>query len=640
MSGGHLFLRRLRIMHRGTPVYDQAFHLGVNIIRGSNSTGKSTIADAIYFVLGGEFGRWKGAAKLCDEVQAEIEITDGVLTVRREMGKPTSIPQVFFGPMTESIEHGLDSWHPHPLHRTDRQESYSQLMFRSIGIPEARSDGASNITMHQILRLLYSDQRTPTGHLFGFESFDRSEIRVAVGDLLCGLSPFEAYQTELELRALRKDFDDKRLELRALVAGLPDEEVFRDLDGLNLAIRQKEQEVKNTEKAIEQVDLHISDSASSEFNAARAKALKVMSNLKQKVGATERQLESIEFDLAELEQFLKYLEDLDAKANLAGKVADIIGEIDFITCPSCLKPLPDRSDISQCRVCGQSLADGHEESKYLVVRRDLEIQLRESSQLKDTKCDEQQALRSRLRNLRSDLQEAQSNFVLKHDLSSSPREAFLAERNWKIGALTKEIEQLNRMVSRAQEVRRVSDEKEAVQSQITEKEERLKVLALQAGRIRANAMALVNEYTKQFLMRDLPDQDDFRNPREVIVDFENNVIKVDGEINFSESSNVVLKNAAVLAIHAAAATSESFNHPRFILMDNIEDKGMTQERSRNFQNVIVQASEEAQLEHQIIFATSMVDPKLEADKYTIGPAYTSEHKTLTFPKGVRIIDDE
>ena len=54
-----LQLRRLRVLKSGRPVYDQAFHEGVNIIRGDNGSGKSSIADFAFFVLGGEFDNWK-----------------------------------------------------------------------------------------------------------------------------------------------------------------------------------------------------------------------------------------------------------------------------------------------------------------------------------------------------------------------------------------------------------------------------------------------------------------------------------------------------------------------------------------------------------------------------------------------------
>src|SRR4051794_11717297 len=77
-----LILRRLVVLYKGIAVYDERFHDGVNIIRGINSTGKSTIVDFIFFALGGDFVGWKPEAGLCEAVLAEVEINQTILTLR------------------------------------------------------------------------------------------------------------------------------------------------------------------------------------------------------------------------------------------------------------------------------------------------------------------------------------------------------------------------------------------------------------------------------------------------------------------------------------------------------------------------------------------------------------------------------
>jgi hypothetical protein len=116
---------------------------------------------------------------------------------------------------------------------------------------------------------------------------------------------------------------------------------------------------------------------------------------------------------------------------------------------------------------------------------------------------------------------------------------------------------------------------------------------------------------------------------EVTVNFGDDAILVDGKLNFAESSNVVLKNTALLSIFSAATLDEEFWHPRFLLLDNVEDKGMEMPRSHNFQRLIVERSNAAKFEHQIIFTTSMINPALEQDVYVIGPKYTKAKRTLS-----------
>ena len=49
-----LIVQRLVIRRSSLIAYDEKFHMGVNIIRGENSSGKSTILNFIFYGLGGD----------------------------------------------------------------------------------------------------------------------------------------------------------------------------------------------------------------------------------------------------------------------------------------------------------------------------------------------------------------------------------------------------------------------------------------------------------------------------------------------------------------------------------------------------------------------------------------------------------
>jgi hypothetical protein len=94
---------------------------------------------------------------------------------------------------------------------------------------------------------------------------------------------------------------------------------------------------------------------------------------------------------------------------------------------------------------------------------------------------------------------------------------------------------------------------------------------------------------------------------------------------------VILKSSFVIGFCAAAIKDPAFRHPRFCIVDTIEDKGMEPERSHNFQNQILRISEESKVEHQIIYATSMISPDLDDEKFTIGKFSTRDDPTLLIP---------
>ena len=61
-----LILTRLLITKSGGAVYDEKYHYGLNVIRGRNSSGKTTIARAIVYALGGDIKQWTPELLKCD----------------------------------------------------------------------------------------------------------------------------------------------------------------------------------------------------------------------------------------------------------------------------------------------------------------------------------------------------------------------------------------------------------------------------------------------------------------------------------------------------------------------------------------------------------------------------------------------
>jgi len=130
------------------------------------------------------------------------------------------------------------------------------------------------------------------------------------------------------------------------------------------------------------------------------------------------------------------------------------------------------------------------------------------------------------------------------------------------------------------------------------------------------------------LNRDLDRQKEFKNANKVDIDFTDNAFSLDGEYNFSASSNTYLKNAIRYGIFFASLDLDFFRLPRFVLCDNMEDKGMEQVRTQNLQAVIAELSNNSNVEHQIIFTTFMINEELNKTDACVGKDYTDSQKTL------------
>jgi hypothetical protein len=497
-------------------------------------------------------------------------------------------------------------------------------------LPEAQSDGASNITSHQLMRLLYSDQRTPAPRLFRFESFDKATIRTAVGDLVCGIRSFGLFEVELKIRELETQFNDLDKKWSSLLNSFPDQ-IGVTVAAINAEIKTLEKTAFELTVEIEQVDQTVSDDQNSQFYKDRRLAVTKLKKLRENLSKTSEALAQNKLEQSELERFIAHLTDSLQLLKSAEEASDILGTIEFAHCPACLKLLPGRGNPDLCKLCGQDLDSEQSASRYNHIRIDLELQIKESKQLLTKELDGAVAAKAHHARFLKEFENATTDFTLKYELSNSPREAFLAERHSRIGRINRELEQLSSSLQRAAELDRLSGEKDKVNKELSTAKETRTALEKAAWRRRSSALKLVSSKAASILqLDDSGAQEEFRVAENVDLSFDDDAILLDSLANFSESSNVFLKNAAVLGLHLAACTDRSFFHPRFVLFDNIEDKGMQTARSHCFQELIVKATTETVLPNQVIFTTSMMNPKLELDDYTIGPYYDENNKTLDF----------
>ncbi len=623
-----LQINRLRVARGTKVVYDQKFHEGVNIIRGQNGSGKSTISDFIFYILGGEFDDWKDAARQCTSVQAELLTSRGLLTLKRTIDTKLTPIEVFFGSMKDAEGHGLDGWETFPVRRQQKSESFSQVMFRSIGIPEAQSEGASNVTMHQLMRLCYSDQRSPAARLFRFESFDTPAIREAVGDLVCGLGGYEIYEIGLRLRELTKEHEEVRTRLNGLLKTLPPDTALQTTELIHEKLRELDAEKSNLLREASKVDEILDEAQIKAHLKDRRDAQSRVSRVQAVLYDYENRLKSLEFEVREIKDFQDYLVGTLERLEYAEKSFLAFGSIAFTHCPACGEKLTPSVENGQCAVCHTSTDTENEKSHYNKIRLDLEIQTRETKQLMSTKLADLETLKQDIRKAQQEYSKEATDFEIRFSGSNGPREAYLAKRTTRIGHIEAETVYLIRGLGIAAEIDKLNSQSGKLATELEKLKQRENALQRQARARRQTALSAVSDIGSTILNDDLHRQDEFSNANSVRLNFRDDAIFVDEKLNFAESSNVFLKNTAVLSLLLAAGVDQGFFHPMFLLIDNIEDKGMETERSHLFQEILVKRSTELLVPFQIVFTTSMMNPSLDLDDYTIGPSYSANQKSL------------
>src|SRR3546814_15665054 len=86
--------------------------------------------------------------------------------------------------------------------------------------------------------------------------------------------------------------------------------------------------------------------------------------------------------------------------------------------------------------------------------------------------------------------------------------------------------------------------------------------------------------TKAVLDKDLQEHSDFGEVANVSFEFSGDWIAINGDKNRAGSASgmVILKNSFAAGMLDAALLDQRFNLPRWMLLDNVEDKGMVEEK--------------------------------------------------------------
>ena len=623
-----LFVRRLIVKKISTVMYDEKFHTGVNIIRGENSSGKSTILNFIFYALGGDVVEWSNAALECDRVFIEVSLSGKVITLSRVVEEKSGRSMdLFMGGYEDSQAAVPDAWSRHPYRRSLNSESFSQVIFRLLGIPEAANDASGNITVHQMLRLLYADQLSPVESIFRFERFDNAATREAVGELLCGSMDEELYSNVIALRELEKVFDQVSAEQSSLLRALGS--AGHDLT-MSWVVEQRAR-VQDERRDLSSKIFDLQQGGLSEHEApdlsAQNEARIVLVESQTALAKAIAKRDALAFEVADSEAFMHALSKKLEALKDSEVTAQAIGTAQFSSCPACYSVVA----APQQGICALCKEDGDPDrifERLASLINDTALQLRQSRLLQEARVADLQEIENMVIALQSQWETASRKYAEVQKRPSSKVEYKISELNKSLGYLDRKDEDINEKAKFIEIIDALAQRKLDLNDDISGLRARNEVLKNSRKKRLEEAYLCISESIRVLLTEDLKREEAFDQPHRVDIDFSANRISVDGQSYFSASSRAILKSSFYVGFHVAATLKKFFRHPRFCLLDTIEDKGMEQLRSQNFQRLIVRRSEGADVENQVIFSTSMIADELDVPRYTVGRFYTREHRAL------------
>ena len=195
--------------------------------------------------------------------------------------------------------------------------------------------------MHQILRLLYVDQKSLTLDLLMTDTFDSAITRKTIADLLFGVYDDSLYSEKIELRNSEKDFDIKKKQFEGI------EQIFKSSDTetnpqvINALIEENHNQLNSIDSYLKKI---YDEDKNTDANDDE-KELKIVS-IKTQILATRQSLSVLqsninqyEFELIDSEDFIISLEKRAVALSDSLLTRETFVDIKMNHCPNCLSQL-------------------------------------------------------------------------------------------------------------------------------------------------------------------------------------------------------------------------------------------------------------------------------------------------------------
>ena len=302
MNNTKLIINRVVIKKDGHSVYDQVFHKGINVIRGKNSTGKSTVMELISYGIGADIKKqhWKKEALSCDEIIIDVTLNKNRFVFKRPIEGDGSKPPIYMkeGVYGEAIA-STDGWNKYGYRKTDKKVSFATRIFDLLGYEQHTTSDNESLTIHQLFRLLYADQDTPASNIFRWESlnYDKESMRTAIGEFLFGFDDLTIHGLRQKLILAESSFDKINDELKAVYRILGKTNIKATTKDLNSEISQLNDDLLALESTLQQHKRDCINANSEELTVEAKKLNGKISRLSSLIASLEEQIVSISYDI-------------------------------------------------------------------------------------------------------------------------------------------------------------------------------------------------------------------------------------------------------------------------------------------------------------------------------------------------------
>ncbi|SFX54818.1 hypothetical protein [Marinospirillum alkaliphilum] len=622
-----LKIERLHVKRGSIIAFDEPFHNGVNVLCGKNGSGKTSVIQLLMYGLGYEVPNWKEEAGLCDNIYVELKVNGSPVTIRRKNnGSDKQSMDFCFSEMDAALASPHKNWFNYP-YAIGSKPSFSQQLFDMLGLPEAKADANNNnVTLHQIYRLIYSDQSNTSSAIFNNEPFDSAFKRESVGKYLLGLYDNELYDAKIKLAEEDKKLQKIIAKLQAIYSVLGKTSFAEDIGTI-------EEQKKNILNKIASINIAIIEAKEESLISYSSDKKETESSAKDSVAIrnklleVETEIQQLNYNILDSEEFVSELIDKQSALRDSIKVGSLIDGFEFSSCPSCHKPLKEKVK-DRCGLCGEPRESIGSSNGLLRMKNEIEIQLRESEKLLEKKKQKLTELTTKRKELRTSFRKQVSKVTATMSSVDASKEKQIFDLYRQTGELEEKLQTLDKIAELHQSLLELRDERYVVQSEVNRLNDKIELIGKQRLHREPEVQALISKRLCELLRKDNGSEKEFKNAEYAEFDFAANSVSVNGKTAFSESGIVLLNNAFHVALLMASLEKNYVRLPRLLVLDGIENGGMEDDRSKNFQKVVVEALSSYEVDYQLVFATKNIDESLKSKDYMIGEEYSEPNKSL------------
>ncbi len=608
--------------------YFQEFHDGINVLYGANGGGKTSIIQLLVYVLGYDVSNWIDEVLLCDVVYAEVELNGQILTFRRKINnKAQQSLFVSFDNLNSSLEKNIDSWVEYPYSISKNKESFSQKIFNILDIPENKVDNNVNMTLHQLLRFVYKKQSDSSTYILNQEDWDSSLKREAIQDYLLGFYDNELYDARIKLKSYEKDVAKYTTEINSIKTIL----VNSDIGVKTTSLTEFCEDVEKENNSLYEEVKKIKEQEIANFKSQN-KDIKELTEenllLKNKVHSGVENLSNLDMEIKDNSMFINELENKINSIKDSIKLKSLTSNlIEFEVCPSCFSKVT-KKHTDNCSLCNSENPSVSVEVNLLKMKNELEIQLNESKLILQKKKQTYRDIIESNRIIESKLENNTKKLNILMASIDITRDKKLYELFNKIGINEERIETFRKLEKLSLKIQELVDKRNEANNFVSTCKDTIasREDVIQSRKDSVNHT--IFRYMRDLLKEDISEKDDFQNIVKVNFDFAMNEISINSKNVFSESSMFLINNMLHFAILLASFEHDFIRVPKLLILDGIENGGMSEKRSKNFQKILKKHTEDLSYKYQIFITTRSITDELASPKYMLGKEFTETNKSL------------